>query len=88
MKILDKEEEEHITQVCQAFSVKQDKLSIEKPTTKNLLTRRLCMLELATVLLNSEVAKTKFKYCYKKLVLVTLKRFSLIRASLIICFIK
>ena len=36
MKILDKEEEEHITQVCQAFSVKQDKLSIEKPTTKNL----------------------------------------------------
>lgn len=36
MKILDKEEEEHITQVCQAFSVKQDKLSIEQPTTKNL----------------------------------------------------
>ena len=80
MKILDKEEEEHITQVCQAFTVKQDKLSIEKPTTKNLLTRRLCMPELATVLLNSEAAKTKFKYCYKKLVLVTLKRFSLIHA--------
>ena len=88
MKILDKEEEEHITQVCQAFSVKQDKLSIEKPTTKNLLTRRLCMPELATVLLNSEAVKTKFKYCYKTLVLVTLKRFSLIHASLIVCFIK
>ena len=36
MKILDKEEEEHITQVCQAFNVKQDKLSIEKTTAKNL----------------------------------------------------
>ena len=30
------------------------------------LIRRLCMPELATILLNSELAKTKFKYCYKK----------------------